>query len=199
MGCSGSKCGGSKGNVLDSSKLQVHVGPLEVGTDGMALKPKFNFGIRGGVVKAMVGFRDVRNGAAAEAAAGFVKSYATKGSSLAEILENVKAQEKAPALDDVVEAVPRITGALVEKLDIDVSRSFRVEGVVYLYVGVGVSAGLYLGWLDTSGFRMVGVEGAVATAAGLGITLRAGLDKTRTKARVVCYLSNVGFDVIIHL
>lgn len=30
---------------------------------------------------------------------------------------------------------------------------------MYVYVGVGVSAGVYLGWIDTEGFRMVGLQG----------------------------------------
>ena len=35
-----------------------------------------------------------------------------------------------------------------------------LPGVMYVYVGVGVTAGVYLGWIDTEGFRMMGLQGA---------------------------------------
>ena len=34
-----------------------------------------------------------------------------------------------------------------------------LQGVMYVYVGVGVTAGVYLGWIDTEGFRMMGLQG----------------------------------------
>lgn len=186
--------------MLDTSSLQVHVGPLEATKAGVAIKPKLNFGVRGGVIKALVGVRDVRNGLAADAAAGFVKSYATRGNSLRDLLLNIKAQEKAPAIDDIIENLPGIAAAVLEQLDVDIDSQTRlVEGVLYVYVGVGVTAGAYLGWIDTAGYRMLGVEGQIATLAGLGVTLRVGAHKSRTAVRIVCYMSNVGFDAILRL
>lgn len=191
---------GSRTSVVDTSSLQVHVGPLEATKEGVVIKPKMNLGVRGGVIKALVGVRDVRNGLAADATAGFVKSYATRGNTLRELLVHVKAQEKAPAIDDIIEKLPRIAAAVLEQLDVDIDAQARfVEGVLYVYVGVGVTAGAYLGWMDTTGYHMLGVEGQIATLAGLGLTLRVGAHKSRTAVRIVCYMSNVGFDVILHV
>ena len=38
-------------------------------------------------------------------------------------------------------------------------------GVMYVYVGVGVTAGVYLGWIDTEGFRMMGLQGVDGVVA----------------------------------
>ena len=68
----------------------------------------------------------------------------------------------------------------------------------YLAIGVGVSAGVYLGWLDTNGYRMVGVQGKVAAAAGLGMTIKAGLHESKKAVRVQFWLGNVGADILVH-
>ena len=125
--------------------------------------------------------------------------YATSGSSLADLLQNVRAQEKVPALDDMITAVPKIAGEVVDAVGVDIEGAREVEGVVYIYTGVGVSAGAWLGWLDTNGYRMVGAQGAVAAALRMGMTVRAGLDAPRTSVRVVCFMANVGFDVLVRL
>ena len=127
-----------------------------------------------------------------------MKSYSTKGDSFKELLENVKAMEKIPALDDLITAVPKIVGAVLEETGLDAnSDKVEIEGVIYVYVGVGVSAGVWLGWLDTVGYRMVGAEGSLGTLASLGASLRVGKSEDGTAARVVAYLTNVGIDVVI--
>mmetsp|Transcript_21617 Transcript_21617/g.66078 ORF Transcript_21617/g.66078 Transcript_21617/m.66078 type:complete len:169 (+) Transcript_21617:508-1014(+) len=145
----------------------------------------------------MAGVRDVRDGLAAEALALFMKTYATSGSTLTELLENVKAQEEIPGIDDIIAAVPDIAAAVLDEIGVDITlECIEVEGVVYLYVGTGVAAGAYLGWLDTSGYRTVGIEGKVAAAAGLGFTIKMGTHEDGDKVRLTCYWGNAGFDVI---
>jgi len=187
--------------AVGASKIKVHIGPLEVGADGMAVKPKFNLGIQGGSLYAMAGVRDVRDGLAAESLAMYMKSYSSSGLTLVEFLENVKAEEKVPALDDLVVAAPKIIAEVMSAIGVDIGAEnvAEVEGAVYIYVGAGVTAGAYLGWLDTQGYRMVGVEGKVATAAAVAITLKAGIHEEKQTVRVVSYLTNVGFDVIVKL
>ena len=112
----------------------------------------------------------------------------------------MQAKEKVPALDEMITAVPKIAGEVVEAVGVDIESEKReLEGVVYIYTGVGVSAGAWLGWLDTNGYRMVGAQGAVAAALRMGMTVRAGLDAARTSVRVVCFMANVGFDVLVRL
>jgi len=213
-------CGGSKKQYEDSEmehsppqafkppqkpkaagkSVKVHIGPLELGEDGVAIKPKFNIGVQGGTVYAMAGVRDVRDGVAAETLAMAMKEYSTEGASVAEVLQNVKAQEPIPALDDIIAAVPDIIAAVLENIGVDITSNCKqVEGVVYIYVGAGISAGVFLGWVDTSGYAMVGVEGRVAAASALGLAVKAGLHESRQAVRVTCFLANVGFDVIVKL
>jgi len=182
------------------SKVKVHVGPLEVGPDGVAIKPKFNLGITGSSVYAMAGVQDVRDGVKVEAYAQTQKSYSSSGSSLVEILENIKAEEKVPVLDTMIEAMPDTIAAVLDLAGVDLKQEkYEAEGVVYIYVGAGVTAGVYLGWLDTQQYHMAGVEGRVAAAASVGMSVRAGLHKDRKAIRIIMYLNNVGFDVIAKL
>lgn len=81
--------------------------------------------------------------------------------------------------------------------DIRSDKVTLVEGVMYVYVGVGVTAGVYLGWIDTEGFRMMGLQGLIATVGGLGFSLRTGISEEKMSARLVGFLTNVGFDIII--
>ena len=108
-------------------------------------------------------------------------------------------QEPLPVLDDIIASLPQIASQVVETAGADIQKEdvLGVEGVVYIYVGAGVTAGVYLGWVDTSGYRMIGAEGTIATGAGLGVTLRAGMNEDKMAVRVVAYLSNVGFDIIV--
>jgi len=189
------------GTGIGASKLKVHIGPLELSKDGTVMKPKFNIGIEGGSLYAMAGLRDVRDGLSAEGLAMYQKAYSSKGATLQEVLENVKAEEKVPALDDFIVAVPQIMAEVLEATGIDLKadRIAAVEGAVYIYVGTGVSAGLYLGWVDTKGYRMVGVEGKMAVAASMGITVKAGVHENLQSVRITSYLTNVGFDVVVKL
>jgi len=202
MGCCCCSSGGAaKPAEVQKQKTKVHVGPLQLGDDGVLVQPKFNFGIQGGNLHAMIGVDDVRDGLKAEAMAMAMKSYSTSGDSLVELLDNVKNEEPSvKALEELITKVPDIMADVLEKLKIDLnSQAYEFEGVIYIYIGVGVSAGMYLGWLDTSGYNMVGAEGHVATGADLGISIKAGLREDKKSVRTVAYLTNVGFDVIAKL
>jgi hypothetical protein len=114
----------------------------------------------------MAGINDVQDGLSGGASAMLMKSYASAGKSLTDLLRNVQAQEHIPVIDDVITSVPDITAAILDLIGVSIeSECCGVEGVVYVYVGVGVSAGLFLGWLDTNGYRMVGVQGKVRVEA----------------------------------
>jgi hypothetical protein len=186
--------------MIGGDKVKVHVGPLEVGTDGVVMKPKFNLGIQGGSIYAMAGVRDVRDGIAGEALGMAMKAYSAQGISLAHVLQSVKAEEPVPALDDIIKLVPDISASVMDSIGVDIaSGAAKVEGIVYVYVGAGVSAGLFLGWLDTKGYRMVGIEGRIAAAASMGLTVKAGLHENKQAVRITVYLTNVGFDVVVTL
>uniref|UniRef100_A0A0G4GQS5 Uncharacterized protein n=1 Tax=Chromera velia CCMP2878 TaxID=1169474 RepID=A0A0G4GQS5_9ALVE len=180
----------------EGPNVKVHFGPLEVSSGGVVLKPKFSVGFQSGHIYAVGGMRDVRDGLAVEALAMGQKTYCTSGSSLVEFLQKIKATDPIPVLDDVITAVPQIVAAVLEITGIDIQAPGKeVEGLLYLYSGIGVTAGAYLGWTDTSGYRMVGAEGKIAAAVGLGMTIRVGMHEDEKSVRIVFFLSNVGGDV----
>merc|ERR1712007_258698 len=161
--------------------VKVSIGPLEIDRDGVVVKPKFNVGITGPGIYLLAGVRDVRDGLAGETFAMMHKDYTTKGSSLTEILENVRAVDPVPVLDDLIKAVPEAISKVIEALGIDIGQNcVEVEGVVFFWVGVGVSAGLYLGWADTKGYSMIGVEGIAASLVSVGFSLYCGRHESGT-------------------
>lgn len=147
----------------------------------------------------MAGVRDVRDGIVVDSMAMYMKSYASMGQSLLEFLQEMKSQEPCYILDEVIMAIPDIAAYVMETVGADIrsDKITLVEGVMYVYVGVGVSAGVYLGWVDTEGFAMMGLQGVIATVGGLGFSLRSGLSEEKMAARLVGFLTNVGFDIII--
>lgn len=204
MGCgSSSKSAGDAKTptppaAVGGKKVKVHVGPIEVGSDGLAVKPKFNLGITGGTLHVMAGVSDVRDGLRLETYAQAQKSYSSEGSSITEVLENVKAAEPLPVIDELITAVPDILAEVLRMTGADLkTNTSSAEGVVYIYTGVGVTAGVFLGWVDTAGFRMVGAEGKVAAGASVAATVKAGVHEDGKSVRVTVYLTNVGFDVIV--
>ena len=50
---------------------------LEIGKDGLALKPKFNIGVAGSVLELRAGVKDVRDGLVLEGQGSLTKSYAS--------------------------------------------------------------------------------------------------------------------------
>uniref|UniRef100_A0A7S1L390 Uncharacterized protein n=1 Tax=Alexandrium catenella TaxID=2925 RepID=A0A7S1L390_ALECA len=182
-------------------KVKVHVGPLEIGSDGVVMKPKFNLGITGNGIYALAGVRDVRDGLAAEALTMGMKSYSSEGASLEDVLRNIKAVDHIPGIDDLIAGIAGVTADIVETLgaDLGTGNIVTVEGVLHFYVGVGVSAGIYLGWTDTQGYGMVGVEGKAVAATGFALSARFGWHETEPFLRVVGWLPNLGYDAVVKL
>jgi len=183
-----------------TGKVKVHVGPLELDKDGVVVKPKFNIGVTGPSVYMMAGVRDVRDGLAVEGFGMMHKDYTSTGSSLTEVLSNIKAVDPIPALDELISAIPDAIAAVLSALNIDISiEGAEAEGVVFIFIGVGITAGLYLGWLDTKGYAMVGVEGQCAAATSVGLSVRAGLHESGEAVRVIMWLGNIGYDAVVKL
>lgn len=183
-----------------AGNVKINVGPLELNKDGIAMKPKFNLGITGPRVYMMAGVRDVRDGLAVEGFSMMHKDYSSKGSTLVEVLQNIKAVDPVPGLDDLITVMPEAVAAVLSEFHIDIAvAGLEAEGVVFVFVGIGITAGLYLGWLDTKGYAMVGVEGQCATATAISLSLRAGLHESGRAVRVVMWLGNVGYDAVVRL
>ncbi|KAJ1624233.1 hypothetical protein T492DRAFT_1048640, partial [Pavlovales sp. CCMP2436] len=140
----------------------------------------------------MAGIGNVRDGLAVctssmRGTAMTSKQYASEGGSIGEVLSNVKAVDPAPVLDKLILALPRLMGDVIELTGMDEEHGVEVEGVVNFYVGVEVSAGVFLGW-----------EGSVAAANALSVTLKCGVHEDGRSVCVVLYGPNVGVDLICH-
>lgn len=180
-----------------SPVVALHIGPIKVSADGATIQPKLNIGMQGGWLYLMAGIRDVRDGLAFECLGMIIVTYHGEGRSLEEFLRSVRCDNPVPMISFLVAAVPRILWAIAHATDIDVaSDAYGVKGSVMFYIGLGLTAGVYLGWRDTRGYRMLGVEGRVASGFGLGATLRAGVHDEDGSVRVVCFLANVGLDCV---
>ena len=198
MGCCNAREKASPALDSEMGYTKFHIGPLEVDADGVVLKPKFNLGVQSGSLSAMAGVRDLRDGIVVDGIATYTRSYFSMGQSLLQFLQEMKAQEPC-VIDEIITALPDITAYVLETLGADIrsEKVALVEGVMFVYAGVGVTAGVYLGWIDTEGFSMLGLQGLVATVGGLGFSLRTGVSEDKLATRLVGYLTNVGFDIVL--
>jgi len=198
-------CGQLDSGVVEEikGKVKVHVGPMEVGEDGMVIKPQFNIGITGPGIYLKAGVKDIRDQAGVEALAMGMKEYASEGSSVVELLQNFKAADvNIPGIDDLITGLPEAAAWVLNQApDLDLINNLaKAEGVLYVYSGVGVTAGVWLGWVDTQEFQMVGVQGQMAALASTGISVACGKHSTNIKCcRLIMWLANVGFDVVCTL
>jgi len=181
-------------------KVRLHFGPCEWGYKGLRIKPKFSFGFQGGAFYAVAGVRDLREGFAVEAWACLYLSYAGLGSSLEEFLESVHATDRVPVLDTVLPLVPRLLALVLRVTGISVrDDAHEVAGVVLAYVGLGATAGIFVGLPDRAGYHMLGVEGTLASGLGVGATVKAGVHASGKSMRLVAWLGNFGLDVTVSL
>lgn len=137
------------------SKVKIHVGPLEVSDDGVVAKPQFLLGFSGPNLVASAGVRDLRDGVQVGARAQVQQSYAAEGTTLPTVLQSLKAADvEVAVIDEVITLLPNILGDILEELKVDALQAhYKATVVMHVYVGVGVSAGLWFGWVDTNGFR----------------------------------------------
>jgi len=184
-------------------KLTLHLGPLELSFDkGVRLQPKLNVGLEGPAFYCVAGLRDTRGGAlVVEALALALLSVQSEGDSIASFLANVETTDKLPFFDVLIVTLPRVLGIVLEATGVDVeAASYRVDGRIFFYLGVGFTAGVYLGcWPDTDDYYSVGVEGTIASGIGVGFTIRVGLHRHGRAVRVTCFAGSAGFDVVCRL
>jgi len=156
----------------------INLGFLEVGSRGVEVKPKFDFGanIDGHGFNAGIG--DLNNGLSIGASAGSTQTANAKGSTIEEFVRNLEFDGEIARALDINQIVGLITRALA-----DVTRMTGIDGLVGGHVsitgkcdatlGVGVGAEVALGWPDTGGYHMIGGGGKVLA----GATVMAGTDR----------------------
>mmetsp|Transcript_58170 Transcript_58170/g.108916 ORF Transcript_58170/g.108916 Transcript_58170/m.108916 type:complete len:231 (+) Transcript_58170:100-792(+) len=195
-------CGSRPAKSEELNPWQAHVGPLQISSDGTwDLQPKWNFGVEGKGLRALAGLRDVRDGVVLDGMAIYMKTYAATGRNIIEVLRNVKAQHPFPIIDDLVAAIPHIAAEVITMIGADVTSDAveSVGGMLYVYTGLGVSAGIFLGWLNTDGYAMMGALGSASLLKSLALSFRVGMAEDKASARLIIVLNNIGFEATLKL
>ena len=172
----------------------VEVGPISIGSSGLAVKPKMDFGVRVGNFKANAGIGDVREALSIEFGAEVEQCFSATGESLDEFLRNLRATDGLAdsLLNPVVERSNAIVAEVVRLVGVSV-RTGHIEGVLGVKSGVGMRAAVAGGWEDPEGYRMVGAGGEVAAGLSLGLSIFAGRRGT-DEVKVLLDASNFGVE-----
>ena len=99
------------------------------------------------------------------------------------------------AFDWLIKAAPWLLGQIIRLTRVDIPKGSRVRARAAIKSGVGADAGLCLGWTDTKGYRMVGLQGQVGLIAKLGFNLLAGLHQDRQRVKAIIGYSNVAVEL----
>ncbi|CAE7862553.1 EMB2654, partial [Symbiodinium sp. KB8] len=183
----------------DAALPAFHAGGGGTSLSCFELQPKLNVGIKGKGITAMAGVRDIRDGLILDGMAMVTKHYMGQGRTIAEVLRNVKAQNPLPVIDDIVAAIPHVAAEIVHLIGADVTSDIveSVRGTLYAYTGVGVSAGVFLGWLDTDGYAMMGALGQASLLKSVALSFRVGISEDKMSSRLVMVVGNVGFEELV--
>lgn len=174
-------------------------GPMHFGSDGVALRPQMKIGYGDNNCDVRIGVDDVRDGLSAAAAGHVKRSYEAEGTSMEQVLKDLRNQSEIKALDDIVRIAPQLLAQIVKMTGVDIPANSHVHARVIVKIGLGVGGGVCLGWADTKGFHMVGVRGSVSAAASVGADIMAGLHHTRKYVKAVLGISNLCTEVVFEL
>jgi hypothetical protein len=111
----------------------------------------------------------------------------------------MKAKSEIRVVDDVIRIAPQLLSQIIHMTKVDIPKNSRISARTILKIGVGLSGGLCLGWVDTKGFHMVGAKGKVAAAASIGADVMAGLHYTRKFVKAVLGISNICVEMVFEL
>lgn len=102
-------------------------------------------------------------------------------------------------MDRLVKLAPWLLAQIVRLTHVDIPDRCHIQAKTTVRTGVGVDAGVCLGWADTEGYHMLGVKGKVGVMAKLGGDLMAGLHHSRRKVKAVIGAGTVLVDLVFEL
>lgn len=111
-------------------------------------------------------------------------------------LKNLKNRSNIRVLDDVIQIAPKLLSQIMQTARVRIAEDSPVRAKMIVKGGVGVSGGICLGWANTEGFRMVGVQGAVSVAAGIGADMLVGRHMDLPLVKSVLGLPNICIELI---
>lgn len=196
-------------HYFDEAKLKmwqhtcwgVSLGFVEVGDQGVAVKPQLKLGVQAANVNIGGGIGDVRDGLSVGVGANVSTSVKSSGRSFDEVIKNARGNTNCRPLDDGLNACLKWFNWSFDSLKKIAGCDFRQKSGVRFKlvgttsVGVGVSGKACLGWADTKGYHMIGASGKVAAAAKVGGSGFAGLHQNGRQLKIVFSIGNAAFDV----
>ena len=163
------------------------LGPFEVGSEGFKAKPQWKIGYEDPHFKAMGGVGDLRDGINISGGVSARVAGRSHGTTVNELCENVQFDSHVPDVKKFVDILLKTlfevmkhhpVNLILQEMGLDIIKvisSGKLMKAKLMYSsGVGIKAGVKLGWCDTSGYHMVGAEAGVKAVVPVSGTVYAG-------------------------
>lgn len=98
-------------------------------------------------------------------------------------------------LDRMIRMAPWILSQIIRITHVDIPRGSKIRARAVIKSGVGINAGVCLGWTDTKGYHMIGVQGKIGAIAKVGGDLMAGLHHDRRRVKAIVGFGNLGVEL----
>lgn len=115
---------------------------------------------------------------------------------MAQVLRQLKSEADIRVLDDIISAVPKLLSEIMRVSQVKIADDCPVHAKMTVKGGVGISGAICLGWANTEGFHMVGVQGSVSVAAGVGGDMLVGTHAVKPLVKCILGVPNVCIDLV---
>jgi hypothetical protein len=116
-----------------------------------------------------------------------------------QVLRKLRSESEIKVLDDIIRIAPQLLSQIISMTGVDIPEDSHIFARTLLKIGLGISGGVCLGWADTKGFHMVGVQGRVSAAASIGADVLAGLHHSRKFVKAILGISNICVEMVFEL
>lgn len=113
-----------------------------------------------------------------------------------QVFRQLKSKSDIKVLDDIISAVPKLLSEIMRISQVEIADDCPVCAKMVVKGCVGVSGGLCLGWANTEGFHMVGVQGSASVAAGIGGDMLVGTHAEKPLVKCILGLPNVCIELV---
>ena len=163
------------------------MGFVEIGSKGVEAKPMWKWGYEDEHRKVVGGMGDVRDGINISVGGSVRVAGRSHGTTVDELCKNVEFDSTVPKVKEFVDILLKTlfevmkhhpVNLALQAMGLDIikvisSGKLMKAKLMYSY-GVGVKAGVKLGWCDTSGYHMVGAEAGLKAVVPYSGTVYAG-------------------------
>ena len=117
-----------------------------------------------------------------------------------QVLKAFKRKEgELKVMDSLVKLAPRLLAQIIRMTKVDIPKRCHVWARTTVKTGIGLDAGVCLGWSDTEGYHMLGVSGKMGALVKIGGDLMAGLHRDRRRVKAIIGLMSVCVELIFEV